>query len=267
RLGASWQLTPDMRLYVTGSRGFVGAGANVGRSGVLDNVFLEPSVADSVEIGMKATLLGRLRLNVALFDQEVKDLQTSRLISGTTSTELVNAGRLESQGFEADLTWLASEHLSVDAGLSYIDSEFRDLVQPCYFGQTPAEGCTATTQVIDGKPAVGTPELKYNLTLNGQVPLKGTALTAFGSLAWVWQDDVQFNLNFDPLTVQESYGLLDLTIGLRREHFEVALVGKNITDEQFVSSAAEAFGALGRVFVTPARDARRYFGIQARYSY
>ena len=83
----------------------------------------------------------------------------------------------------------------------------------------------------------------------------------YGSLGYVWQDDVHFNLDHDPLTVQEAYGLLDMTIGMRLgERYDFAVFGKNLTDEQFFLSKEAAVGALGRVFVRPGRDSGRYYG-------
>lgn len=280
RFGLSWKATDTVNMYVTVTRGFVGAGANVGRTGLLGNVFLDPSVADSYEIGMKSTLFERLRVNAAVFSMKVEDLQTSRLVPGTTETEAVNAGNLKTRGVEADLTFVANDMFSIAAGLTWLDTEFEDLVQPCYFGQVAlgaAGGCTIDTnndgipnaQRIDGKPAVATPEFKYNVALDLAVPVAATGWNFYGSLGYVWQDDVNFDLKFDPLTVQKSYGLLDLTLGMRDHdgRYDVAVFGKNLTDEEYVLNASEAFGAIGRLFVRPARDGQRYFGIKLQYHF
>jgi iron complex outermembrane receptor protein len=261
RVGLNHELSEDVRVYGTVSRGYIGAGAKVSRSAVTNDAFLLPSKADAIEVGLKSLLLDRrLRLNAAIFTQKTTDLQASRLIPGTVNSEIVNAGNLEAKGVEVDLAFRAGEYVTFDAAVAYLDSEFSNLVQPCYPGQTAALGCTAGSQVIDGKVGLTSPELKYSVGMNLSVPMAGDN-RFYGSLGYVWQDDVHFNLDHDPLTVQEAYGLLDLTVGVRfGERYDFALFGKNLTDEQYMLSKEAAVGALGRMFVRPARDGNRYFG-------
>lgn len=261
RLGINHELSEDVRVYATASRGYIGSGAKVSRSAVTTNAFLLPSKADAIEVGIKSLLLSRrLRLNAAVFSQKTEELQASRLIPGTVNSEIVNAGDLEAKGVEIDLAFRANEYVTMDAAVAYLDSEFKNLVQPCYPGQTAALGCNAGSQVIDGKVGLTSPELKYSVALNVNTPISDDK-SFYGSLGYVWQDDVHFNLDHDPLTVQKAYGLLDLTVGVRwGDRFDLAVFAKNLTDEQFMLSREVAIGALGRVFVRPARDGNRYFG-------
>src|SRR5262249_40167415 len=155
--------------------------------------------------------------------------------------------------------------------------EFSNLIQPCYFGQTAAQGCTIDSdgngvgdqQNVSGREAINTPKVKYNVGLNLDMPLPGIEWNLYGSAAYVWQSKVQFNLNYDPLTAQGSYGLLDLTLGLRSQsgRYDVALFGRNVTDKYYDVSMTEAFGALGRAFVRPPRDAQAYYGVRAKVSF
>jgi len=278
RAGMSFNFSDDVTIYGSASRGFVGAGASLARNATVSNAILKPTTATAFEAGIKSYLFDRrLRLNVALFHQKTEDLQTARLIPGTVNSEAVNAGNLKSRGVEADLTWLLNRVLSVDASVTWLHTEFSDLVQPCYFGQTTAQGCTVDSdgngvgdqQNVSGKGAINTPKLKYNIGLNFDMPLSGMAWDLYSSAAYVWQDKVQFNLNYDPLTTQDSYGLLDLTLGMRSQNdrYDVALFGRNVTDKYYDVSMSEAFGALGRVFVRPPRDAQAYYGLRAKVNF
>lgn len=268
RLGFNMKLSNEVNFYGVASRGFIGAGGKVSRSATTDNAFLKPSFADSVEIGIKSLLLdNRLRLNAAIFSQKTKDLQASRLIPGTVNSEIVNAGNLKSKGAEFDLAYRVSENVSMNAAVAYLDTEFENLVQPCYPGQTAAQGCTATGQVIDGKVGLTSPKLKYSLSINGDMPLSGNN-AGYASLGYVWQDKIHFNLDHDPLTVQKAYGLLDLTMGVRMgQKFDIAFFGRNLLDQEYMLSKEAAVGALGRMFVRPPRDGKRYFGIKASMSF
>ena len=263
RLGFNMEMSDNVNLYAVASRGFIGAGAKVSRSATTDNAFLKPSFANSIEVGIKSLLLdNRMRFNAAIFSQKTTDLQASRLIPGTVNSEIVNAGNLKAKGAEFDLAYRATENISVNAAVAYLDSEFENLVQPCYPGQTAAQGCTAGSQVIDGKVGLTSPKLKYSLWLNGDLPLAG-GNTGYASLGYVWQDEIHFNLDHDPLTVQKAYGLLDLTMGVRvGEKFDVAVFGRNLLDEEYMLSREVAVGALGRMYVRPPRDGKRYFGMR-----
>jgi iron complex outermembrane receptor protein len=268
RFGVNHRFSDDVNVYASVSRGFIGSGAKISRSAVTTNAFLLPSQADAVEIGIKTLLLDRrMRLNAAIFSQKTEDLQASRLIPGTVNSEIVNAGNLKAKGFEFDMAFRASEFVTLEASAAYLDTEFSQLVQPCYPGQTAAQGCNSGSQVIDGLVGLTSPELKYSLGVNTNVPLS-SGRSVYGSLGYTWQDDVQFNLDHDPLTVQTAYGLLDLNIGLRAgDRWDLALFGKNLLDKQFMLSKEVAVGALGRMYVRPARDGNRYFGIKASFNF
>ena len=111
------------------------------------------------------------------------------------------------------------------------------------------------------------PKLKYSVSVNGDMPLSGNN-TGYGSLGYVWQDKIDFNLDHDPLTVQKAYGLLDLTMGVRiGEKLDFAVFGRNLLDQEYMLSKEAAVGALGRMFVRPPRDGKRYFGIKASMSF
>ena len=115
RAGASFALTDDVNIYASASRGHVGVGKNNAFTGRTDS-FLEPTTADSYEIGLKAQLADdRIRLNIAAFTQDVTDLQASALIPGTVSTETINAGDLDISGVEADLLFAINENWTISA--------------------------------------------------------------------------------------------------------------------------------------------------------
>lgn len=278
RLGISWDITYDINVYASLSRGFIGSGVNYGRTATESNAIVDPSVNEAMEIGIKASWFdGALRTNAAIFDQEVTDLQTSRLIPGTVNTETFNAGTLNSRGLEADITWGATEWLTLDLSATYLDTEYKDLIQPCYPGQTAAQGCTIDNdgngspdaQDLDGKEAVVAPELSYRASARFDLPLDSMPFTGFAILAYTWQDEVQYKLTFDPYTVQDSYGLTDITLGIedKEGRYQVSIFGKNITDEEFVANWDASPGTIGRQYARVPRQSQGYYGIKARYNF
>lgn len=278
RAGGSFKFSDEVTAYVTASRGHIGVGKNIAFTGRTDK-FLEPTTADSLEIGFKSLFADdRLSLNVAVFTQEVTDLQASAIIPGTVSTETINAGDLDVSGLELDLAFSVTENWTLSASVVTLDSEIQNLLQTCFFDQlTAGTGCTIDangdgtpeTQDVSGKQGTNAPDLKYNVGLAFDIPTKNLPFDFFGNLNYVWQDDIQFTLNQDDLATQESYGLLDVTLGLvdKAGRYEVQVYGKNITDEFYVADAFEAFGALGRQVIRVPRTAQAYWGVRFKLNF
>ena len=278
RAGASYAFSDDVNGYASISRGHVGLGKNIAFTGRTGR-FLDPTTADSYEIGLKSQLADdRVRLNVAVFTQEVTDLQASALIPGTVSTETINAGDLDVSGVEADLLFAINDNWTFSTSIVALDSEIQNLLQSCFFDQlTAGTGCdidqnndlTPEAQDVSGKPGTNAPDLKYNVGLAANFPTQSLPFDFFGNLSYVWQDDVQFTLNQDDLARQESYGVLDVTLGLADKdgRYELHVYGKNVTDEVYVADAFEAFGALGRQVVRVPRGAQTYWGARFKINF
>jgi iron complex outermembrane recepter protein len=278
RIGASWDVSDFSNVYVSASRGFVGSGVNFGRTATYENSMLEPSVSTSYELGTKSTFFDNsLRLNGAIFWQEIEDLQTSALVPGTVVTETFNAGDMTSYGFETDVTWAATQNLTFDLKLTYLDTEISDLEQACYPGQTEAQGCNINPdedgvfkgQDVDGENGVQAPEWSYRASGRYDLPLSSMPFDLFGVVAYTWQDEMQFKLTQDPYTMQDSYGLMDITIGLQDKagRYDVSIFGKNVTDEEFYLNMDATEVVIGRQYVRMSRQAQAYWGIQARYNF
>ena len=278
RVGGSYAFTDSINGYASFSRGQVGAGKNIAFTGRVGK-FLEPTVADSFEVGIKSQLLNdRLRLNLAAFTQEVTDLQASAIIPGTVSTETVNAGDLDVTGIEGDIVFALADNWTLNLAFATLDSEIKDLLQKCYFDQlTAGTGCTIDlngdgvpdTQDVSGKQGTNAPDLKYNVGISAALPTNNLPFDFFANLNYVWQDDIQFTLNQDDLATQDAYGQLDLTFGIvdKNNRYEVQVYGKNITDKFYTGDAFEAFGALGRRVLYVPRTAQAYWGVRFKMNF
>ena len=89
-------------------------------------VYSTTDTLDNYEIGLKGDFLdGILRVNATGYYSEIKDLQTSRYdptnISFLVFTD--NVGDAEVKGIDADITWLASDNLVINAAFSLLDTE------------------------------------------------------------------------------------------------------------------------------------------------
>ena len=288
RIGVTYNFSDNRSAYLSYSTGYKGPGVNLSRTATdPDNATLEPETATAVELGFKGGFLdNRLYLGVALFSQEIDDLQLSQLIPGTINSQLVNAGSLESTGVEIDINAALTEGLSVNGGLVYLDAETQGLINTCYPGQVYATGCQAgfDTQIPDssspsgflksardlaGEQAPLAPEFSFRLGVNYDWVLSSMPFNLYARYDFNWRDSFTSRLGADPQVEIDSLGLSNLSVGLldKDGHWEVTLFGRNIGDEFHMGNVYEVNGLIGRAVGYTTREAFAYWGVRARYSF
>lgn len=247
-------LTDDAMVYISWTTGYKSGGFDVrsnahpaegsgGLAGIpsldVEGVFeFEEEEAESIEIGGKFTLLdGAAEMNVALFRTEYTDLQTSQF-DGALGFNVTNAGEATTQGLELDGRWRVSEGLTLSGALAYLDFEYDKFPNSqCAFGQTgQLSGPYAGQCDLAGKTREFTPEWSGSLTADYIRPL-GDALEFRSTLDLIYSDDYFTSPTLDPRTEQDSYTKVNLRLALGASdgQWEVALVGKNLTDEEVMS--------------------------------
>ena len=279
RAGASFAFTDAVSAYVTVSRGNVGPGFPGAPNDIIvaaDGLepFVKPTEADNYEIGLKSEWLDRrLRLNVATFLMDVTDTQTQVTLPGTISPVTINAGALDIGGFELDATFAATDWLTLGASLAHTDAEIEDFIEPCYEDQLTVgivPGCTIDSdndgvpdrQDIAGYQTTNTPKWAYNLNAAVDIPSASWPVNFFGNVNWSWRDDIQYELNQDDTSLQESYGVLDFTVGVRDQNgrWEAYFYGKNVTDKYFFNYAVGIPTFIDRQNTMALRSSQAYFG-------
>ncbi|MEQ9462460.1 MAG: TonB-dependent receptor [Haliea sp.] len=236
----------------------------------------DAETSDAYEIGVKSTLWeSRLQLNLSAFYTNYDDFQVQRseLIDGAVSFRLDNVGELNTQGVELESLALLGENFALTLNASYIDASINDYSgAACYAGQTVAEGCEGGLQDIDNGELPVSPRWKYTAMLEYSLGFESLPFNGFANMVYTWQDDVIFNINQDPRATLESYGLANLRIGLndKKERYRISFFVNNLFDETYAGSRFNLTGlfgpnpAIGQVLP---RNASRYAGVQARYSF
>jgi iron complex outermembrane receptor protein len=83
------------------------------------------------------------------------------------------------------------------------------------------------------------------------------------------QDDVLFDVNQDPLTVQDGYVTVDASIGLTGpdERWTLTAFVENLFDENYVAAIArDPLSPVSTIQFRP-KDADRYFGASLRFRF
>jgi iron complex outermembrane recepter protein len=205
------------------------------------------------EIGTKTSWLDhRVTFDAAGFYIDWKNIQQEILLScGFQYT--ANAGAAKSKGGEMELRARPLQPLEFSAGIGYQNAKI-------------SQASAASPQAV-GSPIYNVPDWTANTAASYTVPLWENWVFVGGvDYAYVGRS---FSGNNDPANPRErpSYRLFNARLALQRGPFEVALVGKNLTDEltnlgDNRSIAAEVPGR-PRLFVNQPRTV----GIEVRQSF
>lgn len=269
-------LLDDAMLYARYAQGHKGQAFDLTVG--FDGSAVEPETSDSFEIGFKSMLLdNRLQLNATAFYTEYEDFQAQSLIldeNGAPKSTLNNVGVLETQGVELEAVALIGDNFTLNFNLAYIDAIITDYDgATCYAGQTEETGCINRAQDLAGGELPNSPEWKWNLVADYRLDLTSMPFYGFMNFSYVWQDQVQFRLDNNPLTVLDSYGVADINFGINDrddDRYRVTLFVNNVTDENYVSSMQDwrqLFGgamSLSQVF---ARNSQRYYGVRVKFNF
>lgn len=225
-----WDATADLMTYLKFSKGFKAGGFDP-RSNSNEFFEFQDEQVTAIELGSKWVLAdGAAEFNTALFHGEYQDLQTSQF-DGFVGFNVGNADA-DVRGVEVDGRWRLTEHWLTSFGAAYLDFEYTDYTTGnCYFGQTPGpDGFCDNT----GKTSTYVPAWTFNGTLEYERPLSAK-LVFISLLDMQWVDEQQVHNNLDPRGMIDPYTMLSLRVGVEAERWSVALLGKNLLDEDVLT--------------------------------
>jgi outer membrane receptor protein involved in Fe transport len=247
-----WSINPDMTAYIAykegfKSGGFSGSGIYSGGT-TADDLEFDPETVQGEEAGLKMSLFDRqLRLDVGIFNYEYSDIQVDFFDTTKFSFTTFNAGKVTSRGAEFAVGWapLQVAGLEFNGSLAYLHARYKDFADaPCYAGQTPAEGCVILdrpTQDVSGKATALAPEWSGTLRADYEAELTdGYIFGISGNIRY--SDEYFLNPLANPNSMQDAFATYDaaLRFGPDDRSWEVALVGKNLTNEYVVNGSYDS---------------------------
>ncbi|RYD64500.1 MAG: ligand-gated channel, partial [Sphingomonadales bacterium] len=277
----TWKPERDITVYgayktAYKSGGFSNSSIYTINTSVPDFFTFNPEKAKGFEGGVKTTLFDRqLRFNVGLYSYKYTDLQVTYLDSAALSYNSVNAGSVRTRGVEVEFEYAPRglTGLTFSGSANYNKARYGTSIAPCYGGQTIAAGCVpgllvAPVAATPTAPArAGTPGQDLDGIPTSDAPLWTATLgavyerTVGTGLRLGFGVDARYSASYlaspfgTELSRQPKYVNLDATVRLRTEdeHWEVALIGKNLTNQFVVTGETDASGtgsgtgtALGR---------------------
>jgi len=246
--------TDYIMTYATYQHGYKAGGINLAREaaglpGQESEATFEDEIADNYEIGAKMDLWDdRVRLNVALFHTEYDDLQNQVLVG--QSFIVRNGEGAEIDGIEIEGAVAATENLSFNVGLTWLDTEFDD-------------GTDLGTGDLSGEDLPWAPELAAAVGWDWVQPLNGELEVFFSGTA-SYKDDYIANSAADPNTEQDSHTLWNSTLGIRTESWSASIWCSNCSDEDVVEVQFN-----NPLFGTPLayRNQPLMYGVNLKYNF
>ncbi len=258
----------DLLLYAKASKGFKSGGFDAKN----DDPAFDPEEVWAYQIGAKATLFdNKLQVNTEAFYYDHKDLQvrTVRTAGGTAlrADEITaNGGDSEDYGFEVEFIATPAENLTLQGGIGYVHSEYGDFFAKDTLKReigvlADADG-RMTIRNLAGNKLVNTPEWSSSLVAQYDIPTANSGTFSIRG-EHIYKDEYYFTEFNDDDLKQDATHLFNARLSWTdpNDRFEVALWGRNLSDELYYVQALDLRdGALGSIIRTPA--APRTYGIE-----
>ena len=219
KLGINYKITPSVLLFASYSEGFKSGGYNgLASTAVQVRTPFQPQYTDAWETGIKADLLGNtLRVNVSAFKNEISNRQqTLTLPNGTFIVENYNA---DLEGIEAEVTWRATEALSLWTSLALNDGKYT----------AGGSSAGALGSIINNELPVF-PD--YTATVGADYSLQvGNGTLRFGGDYNV-RDEYFSTADNAPIGAVEKQDFLSAYVGYDIGKWSLQLAGRNLLDEE-----------------------------------
>ena len=277
-LTASWKPAPGVLLYATYAKTFKSGGIN--QNGVprdeqgnplLAAATIKPESVHHYEAGAKAEFWERrATLNLSIFRTDIGNYQANVNNGqfGVLRGYLANAGKVRTQGVEADISIRPSERFRAYANGAYTDAKYVRFVDaPCppelAGGSASPPNCDISGQRL---PGVSKWAFSYGAEANAPARLLGQAGQFYAGYDGSYRSDYSSNATPSAYTWIDGYALSNLRAGFRTEAgLDLSLWVRNLFDKHYLDQLFVGPGNTGLITGLPG-DPRSWGGtIRARF--
>ncbi len=247
RVALQFEVTDDMLLFASFTRGFKSGGWNARALAARGFVAFDPEYVTSWELGAKSDFWdGRARVNATLYRAEYSDLQVPSILPGLTDFVTVNAASALVQGLEVEATIQPVEGLTFYGNLGLTDSKYQQLT-------------AAAIAASLGPKLQRTPDVTAQVGFVGRLPVVGGHAVSLAA-------DIHYTSSFETGPANTLAGRVggqatvnsQLSWDLPGERWQLFLACKNCTDNVFVVQEL-----LGQIYTNEPR--RVTAGVRFRY--
>ena len=293
-LTLSYEVAPDVLAYGTYAKSFKTIGIN--QNGLPTDAngqpiaaagTIRPEKVDHFEVGLKSQFWNRkATLNLAAFRTDIRDYQATVNNGqfGVLRGFLANAGKVRSQGIEADFSIRPSARFTAYTNAAYTDARYvRFTDAPCppelaggttaVPGQTPSApgtpgGISPANCDISGQRLPGVSKWSFSFGAEGNVP--ATFLGKPGEVYLGYDGSYRSNFSSNPspsaLTFVDGYSLSNLRAGFRSDDgLNLFVWVRNAFDENYFEQLFVGPGNTGLIAGLPGDP--RTFGATAAITF
>jgi len=238
----------NVRLYASYDRGYkAGAFPSTAQSGAQALTPLASELLDNYEIGVKSTLMGRLRFNAAAFKLEYTDLQVYELLGLALVTSNAQA---EVDGFEIETALAITNNLTIGGSYTSLDAKF-----------TSNAASGALVLPYNGNTLPRSPDSQYTLYIDSEWDVAGGVLAARAD--YQWTDAFYFDPSNNPEVLSPEHELVSAFLSWESPSgLKISAYGKNLTDTEYQTHIIKNVGVGFSVFGAP-----RSFGVALSQSF
>ncbi|MBI2994772.1 MAG: TonB-dependent receptor [Gammaproteobacteria bacterium] len=240
RAGIEYHFTDDMMGYFSYAEGFKSGGWTTRLStphlSTEPNAFqplgleFDEETATSYELGLKSQLFDRtLQLNLAGFFTQYDNIQVTKQVGASPVFD--NAGDGEIWGFEAEAVWLATDNLTFEGSVGWMDAEYTSIDA----GVNKNVGIVGVTPLTTSDSWNNVPEWDINLSGTYTFPLASGAHLAFRG-DWSHTSEMVNDLSNTPELSQGDLNFVNLSLTYTNpsDNWDLIVGGRNVTDERHI---------------------------------
>ena len=236
KVGAQYQLRPDVMAYAAYSTGYKGPGFNQNEVFPRQDLTILPETVRNIELGIKTEFFDhRLRLDFAGFIEHFHDLQVQEFNTQAGTFVVGNANGARTRGIEFTGVAKPLRGLTVNFGATFLDAKFTDFPgDQCYIGQATclANGTFNAAGVVVPNSAkfTSTMEVTYEFPLNA-------GATGFVESNFLHRSSVNYSTDAAPFLSLGNVNTLGLSAGAKLNNgLDLTVFCRDCTDQIVPSS-------------------------------
>ena len=270
KIALEYDLNSDTMVYLSYTAGYKPGGTNLTYgSDAEDGSFsamvfetFEPETVDSIEFGIKSDFYdGKARANIALFSYDYENLQFQATDPIPYQGGVANIPESEMSGVEIEFTALATDNITFDMNLGFINSEVSSdfevldnvLAFQYFFGEESLR--YDLRENVNGNELAKTPDFTADISMTYE-----TELSSGNSMTSVFQfvkrgEFMQRVNNNTSVDVVPDYQIFNISVGIDfKNDVSLDFILLNAADEDGINSAmTDVFGvaATGLEYIPP----------------
>lgn len=229
KLGFTWHITEDKRLYAHWTRGHRSGGYNL-RNTAIDTVNLGPGpfdqeTVDSYEVGFKTELGGRGRVNTAVFYTTIDDMQRELNLADPFAgvvQVIKNTADAEIYGLEVDGTFAIGPDTVLLASLGWVDPSYTEV-------RFDLNGDGVIDENDKALKLPRAAEWTYSIGLNHDWVLDSGAVVSFRA-NYAYRDDAFYTDNNLGYLLSQKILDFGLDYATGNHHWVFSLYARNLLD-------------------------------------